>query len=192
MVGRWATSTASTSEDDGESRLRTTRRSPPAQAPPSAGSTARGSSKSRGRARRFWSPSRDGTQRERVARSSGSSRCSTPVTSGSTSSAMPNETAPRAPLPLAVLAGTSRGGRDGRLRPLVVRNGFSSSGSSGSPPKQQWHQAYGEIVEFERSLVLEQTIVVKVLAPHLRRPKQLREVRIAGEGPVASLEADRR
>ena len=51
--------------------------------------------------------------------------------------------------------------------------GSSSSGSRATPPKSQWTRAYDEIVEFERTLVLEGMILVKFWM-HISDDEQLR------------------
>ena len=85
--------------------------------------------------------------------------------------------------------GTSRRWTGHRLRPIVVRPG---PGRAGRRLRQadQWQRAYNEIVEFERPLVLEQTVIVKFWL-HISDAEQLRRFRIASERSRSSLEADR-
>ena len=55
---------------------------------------------------------------------------------------------------------------------------------------EQWSRAYDEIVEFERTLVLEGLILVKLWL-HISDDEQLGRFRSRERGSVAPLEADR-
>ena len=72
--------------------------------------------------------SRAGTPRARAGRSSGWSASSTRGTCGSPQFAAPTLRREAAPLPVAVLAGAARLGRDGRARPQLVRAGAGRAG----------------------------------------------------------------
>ena len=86
-----------------------------------------------------------------------------------------------APLPVAVLAGAARLGRHGRARPLLVRPGAGRAGR-GLRPEEEWRRAYGEIVDFERTLAAEGMILVKFWM-HVSPEEQLRRFEARQDDP---------
>ena len=95
------------------------------------------------------------------------------------------------PLPLALLAGAARLGRDGRLRPLLVRaragragRGVRHARSSGGAPTTRSTASSATLAD-------EGMILIKFWM-HISAEEQLKRFERAREGPAEDLEADRR
>ena len=94
------------------------------------------------------------------------------------------------PLPVALLARAPRLGRDGRVRPLVVRPRAGGAGR-GLRHREQWLRAYDEINGFERTLADEGMILVKFWL-HISADEQLQRFERREKDPLKAWKLDRR
>ena len=87
------------------------------------------------------------------------------------------------PLPLALLADAAGLGRDGRVRPLLVRAGAGRAGRGLRRRARQWMRAYDEINDFERTLADEGMILIK-LWMHISDEEQLKRFKRREKDPL--------